>query len=242
MGVLLLCVSLVPASQAKDQDMVIRFGGMYAMGTGSYESTTIDEVPNFFNLGTLTADATQGYGAFIGCGWKPTDLVELDFGLSWFTMDFDVKDTETVLVLDDAGNVIDGGVGSAKTSADTTILPLTVGVNFHVVRGKKVDFYLGPVIGYAFLYSVDADPTSILLEGPFWQFQTDIGGELDVKDAFTYGALLGVDVPFGQGKWALSVRLEYLRLKAEAEETFPGEPNDINIDPVAVQIGAAYRF
>ncbi len=46
------------------------------------------------------------------------------------------------------------------------------------------------------------------------------------------GAALGLDVPIGKGKWAFSTGLRYIKTQAE----------EVDIDPVIVTIGFAYRF
>ncbi len=117
----------------------------------------------------------------------------------------------------------DIGSDWAEGNADADLLSVVIGPNFHLTPGKKVDLYIGPFIGFADLGDVSFN---VLGETQRRDFDTDT----------VIGAQLGLDVPFGAGDWAAHFGARYMDLSAEVNGV------DIDIDPLGVEVGLAYKF
>jgi outer membrane protein W len=63
-----------------------------------------------------------------------------------------------------------------------------------------------------------------------------------MKNDFGYGAVVGIDVPLGSGKWTFSSSVRYIKTADETETTDPELYLDIDVDPVIVQIGTGVTF
>jgi len=63
-----------------------------------------------------------------------------------------------------------------------------------------------------------------------------------MKNDFAYGAVAGIDVPFGSGKWRLSSVIRYIKTAAETEATDLATYMDIDVDPLIVQVGIGAEF
>lgn len=106
---------------------------------------------------------------------------------------------------------------------DVSLMAVTANVNFHLLRDKTYDLYVGPTIGFAFWGDLKTD---IFPEN----FPTD--------DDFIVGGKLGVDIPLGEGKWGFSGSLSYLLSDIALE----GGSEDIGLDPIMIQAGLVYSF
>lgn len=114
-------------------------------------------------------------------------------------------------------------MGLTLTVADATMTPLTVGVNFHVVSNENLDFYLGPFAAYVMYGDLKSKIPGI--------------GDASIDDDFGFGAVLGIDVPFGSKGWMFSSALKYLQTSAE-----PEGDEALDIDPLVIQLGVGYKF
>jgi outer membrane protein W len=100
------------------------------------------------------------------------------------------------------------------------LLAVTFGPNFHLTPDRRVDFYIGPFVGFA---SID-EPSFTALGETF---------EPDVDSEFIWGAQLGLDIPFQpDGPWAFHLGIRYMGLSA----------GDLDLDPLVGTAGVAYRF
>jgi len=114
---------------------------------------------------------------------------------------------------------------SAKAATAETvalgIVPVSFGLPIHLPTGDRLDLFVAPALSIVSYRDVRATV------GPF-----STGTSVNVDSDLGFGAALGLDVPFGKGKWAFSSGLRYI--KTASDET--------DIDPVIVTIGFAYRF
>ncbi len=117
----------------------------------------------------------------------------------------------------------DIGSDWAEDDDDASLLAFVIGPNFHLTPGKKVDFYVGPFIGFADLGNVGF---RVLGENQRREFDTDT----------VIGAQLGLDVPFGAGDWGVHFGARYMDLSADVNGV------EIDIDPLTVGVGLAYKF
>lgn len=157
----------------------------------------------------LKLDDGEGFGA--GIEYHFNDRV----GLEASVLSADVE-TEFVLDLDNDWE---------SDEADVSMLAFLVGPNFHLTPGKRVDFYVGLFAGLVDL----GDATYRALgETHRRSFDADT----------TFGAQLGLDIPFGSKGWAVHLGARYMDLTVESAEASP----EIAADPLTAEIGFAYRF
>lgn len=112
-------------------------------------------------------------------------------------------------------------------AGDITQTPLLFSGNFHLTEGKPVDFYVGPTLGYNFWGDVKPNDG-----GP--NFKTD--GE------FVYGVNAGIDVPFKGSKWAFTAGLRYLQSGPKVDFGGVVGKQSVDVNPLAVRAGVAYRY
>ena len=108
-------------------------------------------------------------------------------------------------------------------NGELRMTPLVVGANFHVLRTDKVDLYVGPQLAYV-LYG---------------ETEFDTAPDIKNKNDLTFAAILGVDVPLGDGKWMFAAAAQFILTEAE-QDTSGGR--SLDMDPVALEIGFGVRF
>ena len=89
---------------------------------------------------------------------------------------------------------------------------LTAGLNFHLTPNRRVDLFLGPLVGFV-----------------------GYGGDFD--DDLAWGVNLGVDVPL-PWRWYFTGGARYLKSSAEA----PASGLDLEVDPIILSAGLSIRF
>lgn len=174
-----------------------------------YVSPTGDET--IFDT-KVEADSALGFG--LAYEYRFTDLYGLEGQLTYSSHDVQI-----------------GG----ETAGDTSVMPLTLALNFHLSKNDKVDFYVGPVIGYVFYDDLSLDD--------------DWGGEdVKLKNGFAWGVQAGIDVPFNEN-WAFTAGLTYLQTTAETDEewgpaTAVESDRDLELDvnPWVLRAGIALKF
>ncbi len=119
----------------------------------------------------------------------------------------------------------DIGVDWAADDDDVDMLAFLIGPNFHLTPDKKADFYIGPFVGIA-----DLSSASYQVLG-----ETQ-NRSLDADTVF--GVQLGLDIPFGDGGWAVHLGARYFDMTVETDEEGP----EIAADPLGVEVGFSYSF
>lgn len=196
-----LLMLLVPSLVwAEAGDHKIRANLQYVMPMGSADLGIFDELID------VEADSAIGFG--FGYEYMATDLIGIDANISYSCHDIDF----TLLA-------------HTETIADTSMMPLTVGVNFHLLRNDKMNFYLGPFLGYVVYDDYNYKHS---------------GESVPLENDFTFGAVLGIDAPIGQKGWMFSSALKFLQ--TEADYDHPDYVGDLDINPFIIQIGLGYRF
>ncbi len=148
-----------------------------------------------------------------------TDRMGLEFGVMF-------ADLEARLMRD-----IDEAWETAE--ADIDVMPITLGLNFHLTPSKRFDLFIGPMVAL-----VQLDDVSLRVLGDTVRGQSE--------DEFTWGARLGIDVPFsstGDG-WGLTAGVGYLDLSADFGDEGDNEDDEVEfaIDPLIFNLGLSYRF
>ena len=210
----------------------IRFGLQYVSPTGDLKVTDTGTETIVDPPGELVFDyedkleADSAIGLFFGYEYMFTDMIGLDFGLGYSKHDVDDTFCYTETFTPEVGEpeIIDES--GKETIGDVSMMPLTVGVNFHMSKSDKVDFYAGPFIGYVMYGDLSAKEADM--------------EDIKLKSDFGYGVTFGLDVPFGGKGWMFSTALKYLSTKAEIDEEGVDEALDVN--PWILQIGVGYTF
>lgn len=113
------------------------------------------------------------------------------------------------------GDDIDGGI---------SVNPFTVGLNFHPIRNRNVDWSVGLLLGRVRYgdFTVQGD-----------DFATTI------NDDSTYGIQTSVDLsPSSWKHWAFNIGVKYLKSSAE----FKGSPGEFDVDPLIWRVLLGYRW
>jgi outer membrane protein W len=106
-------------------------------------------------------------------------------------------------------------------SFEMSVVPLTFGLPIHFDTGERVDLFIAPTLSIVHYTDIRSSVDWFGMEST-----------VSVDNDLGIGAALGLDVPFGKGKWAFSTGLRYI--KTQAEKT--------DVDPLIVTVGLAYRF
>jgi len=173
----------------------VQFGFAYSSPTGDYVDG--DE--------TTELDSASGFQASFE--YMVTERIGVEPAIGFFSHDVKVRETGF----------------PDLTVGDTSLFALTANVNYHLLRDKKVDLFVGPTIGYAFWGDLKSDV-----------FQENFPAD----DEFVYGVNLGIDVPFGQGAWGFAGSIGYL----VSDLALQGAGADIGVDPFQLKAGVSYRF
>lgn len=111
------------------------------------------------------------------------------------------------------------------TVAGIALTPLTVGVNWHIIRNTSIDWAVGVLAGS-------------IVYGDF-EFE-DGSSDIKSKTTSTYGVQSSVDIGVAKGgRWAVNVGLKYL--KADLEPDLPGA-QEIDVDPLMYRVMGVFRF
>lgn len=103
---------------------------------------------------------------------------------------------------------------------------LFAGPVFHLTPNSRVDLFVSPFVAYT-----DPGDVSFSVLGT--------NETLDFDTEFSFGAQLGLDIPFGAaGNWGLHAGVTYQELDLESDR--PGV--DFAADPLAAGIGLFFRF
>lgn len=229
-SVLLLGAALVllfAAAGTASQGRILRFAGASMNPTGDLPVEGSETIP----LGDRTtlvetwrgsAEAKSAFGFCLDFEERFNDLLGLGVTLMYAEPEVGLAVTATTQLIDDAtGAVLSESTGSVARRGSGEMTPLLVGPNFHFGPNDNVDLYAGPFLGYVFYGDITIEDDRAVIE-----------------DDLAYGAVMGVDVPFGKGSLAFSASARYMVTKAEAKEGGDG----IDIDPLTLLVGLGYRF
>ena len=126
-------------------------------------------------------------------------------------------------------SAFDGTVNSAGDTASGIIIsPLTIGLNFHVIRTRTVDWSFGAVGGVMFFHDFD-----------FNEFDDTMTLKVKSGSSGTYGIQTSLDVGFaGEGRWGMNFGIKYLDADLESQSL----PDTVAVDPVIVRVMGLFRW
>jgi len=160
-----------------------------------------------------TVEADSAWGGSLGWEFRCGQWVGIDLNAIYAKHDIDVV-----------------GFG---TIGQTAFVPLTLGLNVHVLPDRSpVDLFVGPLIGYA-LY----DDISTRVDG--YTLKTDVDSN------FIYGLNLGIEVPAPKHGWAFFAAVKYLVTEYDAKvtiDTVSAGSLGVDVNPWIGQVGLAYRY
>jgi hypothetical protein len=178
---------LASPAAAEKGDNAVRGGVQYVFPSGEL----FNALDNAFD-----AEIMSAVGVGVEYERYLTDIVGIDVGYAWSK--HDVK-------------------WNGEKIGDFTLTGVPVAVNFHVVRKERVDFYLGPVVGW-------------------YRGEYDSG---DARDHAGFGGTLGIDLLFGKGgkpSVGFSAAAKFMSLK------FEDDGDELELNPWALQAGVVIRF
>lgn len=164
--------------------------------------------------GQVSAGGNAELGVALAVEYQWSELIGIEVGIA-YAKSPDVDDTVN-------GNNDEIGEGPG-------FLPLSTGVNFHLVSSENIDFYVGPRIAYVM----------------FGDFELDIDGqntEFEVDDELAWGATMGLNYRFGDSRWSLLAEATYLDVDMTISEEGVENPTTSSFDPLMVNLGLSYRF
>jgi outer membrane protein W len=218
---------LAAPAHAAAGDSIWRFGALWVSPDGEFSLDDETTDPNLFILSEGEAD--DAFGLSIAYEYMVVDQIGIEFNAMWTEFDFDA--TQFALTAPGGEDEIEDFDG------DFSMMPLTLGVNFHFGEVSEPHLYLGPVVGWAFYGDVD------------WNDDDNNIGDVtvpgldatDVDDDFIYGGVVGFDWPIGGGNWTFNARGRYLVSQAEEDAEDP-DTFDVDIDPWMIEVGFGYRW
>ncbi len=167
----------------------------------------------------------SGGGLGVSAEYLFGDRVGVEVGLTAAEIDTDFRVEQALLW---------GGQAlyeeSAVADEDIDLTAVTVGLNFHLTPDKPIDFYLGPLAGWA-----EIDGSFPLRFQPQDDLTQDRTLERSSNESF-FGAQLGLDIPFGKkSRWAFHLGAMYIDLTSD------GPGGEVEIGPVVAKGGLAFR-
>lgn len=198
--VLAALAALASASPAQAQDSKFKI-----FGAAAYVSPLSSDDVTFGSV-TDSLEASNQTGYDFGFEWRMSPL----FGLE-------------VDYVDAKQDVDFGGT----TIGEANLQPLSATLNFHLIHGKVVDFYLGPTFSYVNWGDIDFNADGETLTG-------DSGVPTDKESA--YGASVGIDIGIGT-HFAIIGGVRYLKL-----DLTPENGEGLAVDPLISRVGVAIRF
>ena len=164
---------------------------------------------------TFPYQSSSGVGAAFGLEYRASRWVGIDFGIISASPDF------TVIVGSEPESI------SAKT--DIRVTPIYAALNIHLIPDGRFDLYIGPLLAYVTYDSF------VIEAGP---------GEREgfsAEEDFGVGAVLGLDIGLGRGRWSLVTAIRYLDTTLEAQPA-AGDVGKTDFDPTIFSVGFGYRF
>ncbi len=235
------CIALLGCSAAMGQDSKnrVRFGVYFASPQGD---ETFSEVDSFFNpisgryervTTSATLEADDATGGYVGYERMLGSLIGIDFNIMSANHDVNVSGTALFEEFDNQEftppPVSSMGVTVSNVKlGDLSVTPITVGINFHFLKG--LDLYAGVFLSY----NVVGDLT---ISNPF--DPTDPGVDISFDASTGGGVNVGLDIPLGK-RWAINVVGRYNQFAIEESDCV--DCVDVDVDPLVLNAGATVKF
>lgn len=209
-------------------DTTLRFGGALVHPTQDLtifesESIALGDGTTLTASAQMTIQADDGPAFCVEFEHRLNQRLGVDVVLMRSETDLEMNAEGSLRITDDAsGVVLLDEVVRESASEPGRMTPLLVGPNFHFLPNRKFDLYAGPFVGYVLYDTVRVD-----------------GENVGIENDFAYGAVAGVDVPFGSGNLAFNASARYMIADAEPKVE---DPQALEMDSTILQFGLSYRF
>ena len=156
-------------------------------------------------VGGVSSSVDVGGGLGVGGEYRMSNRLGLELSTLWAGLDIES----------------DVSVGGVNQNLQFGMVPLTLGLTIHLnPRGRPVIF-IAPTLSYVSYYQIETNIG--------W---TNVSATENISSDMAPGATLGLDIPIGKGKWAVSTGLRYMNTDAD----------DTSVDPLIVTLGFGVRF
>lgn len=153
--------------------------------------------------------------------------IALDFeyrASRWLGIDFGVISASPGFTI-----TADAGPANISAKSDIRVTPIYAALNVHLIPDGRFDLYIGPLLTY-----VSYDSFVLVVEP---EEREGFSSEED----FGVGAVLGLDIGLGSGRWSLVTAIRYLDTTLEAKPAY-GDIGKTDLDPTIFSVGFGYRF
>jgi outer membrane protein W len=157
----------------------------------------------------------SGVGVALDLEYRASRRLGIDFGVISASPDFTVA--------------VDAEPLSVSASSDIRITPIYAALNIHLTPEGRFDLYIGPLLAYVTYNRFE------LVAGP--ELREGFSAEEDMG----FGAVLGLDIGLGSGRWSLATAVRYLGTTLEASPS-DGGVGKTDINPTIFSVGFGYRF
>ncbi len=216
---------------AAEHDNIIRGGIVWISPTGDLTTNgffvePVDDETRVEFQGDLILEPDDAFGAAVSYERRLTDLVGVEVGFFGAKHDVSGRLVGVLQLIRNVDNVVldEVPLDESDTIGDVMVTPWTAGVNFHLTPASRADLYLGGYLAYVFYGDLDIE-----------------GEKIPMDDEFTFGVVVGVDVPFRDSRWGFNASGRYLRTEAQPSESGP-DSMALGVDPYILQAGIAFRF
>ncbi len=164
---------------------------------------------------SFSYQSNSGVGIALDFEYRASRRLGIDFGVISASPGFTVTaDAEPVSV-------------SAKS--DIRVTPIYAALNIHLIPEGRFDLYIGPLVAYVTYDRFE------LVAGP------EMREGFSAEEGFGYGAVLGLDIGLGSGRWSIVTAIRYLKSTLEASPD-DGDVGKTDLNPTIFSIGFGYRF
>jgi outer membrane protein W len=164
---------------------------------------------------TFSYQSGSGVGLALDFEYRASRRLGIDFGVISASPGFTVA--------------VDAEPLSFSASSDIRITPIYTALNIHLTPDSRFDLYIGPLLAY-----VTYDRFELVAE-------PDLREGFSAEEGFGYGAVLGLDIRLGSGRWSLATAVRYLDTTLEASPS-DGGVGKTDINPTIFSVGFGYRF
>lgn len=211
------------ASPALAADSPWQIRGFVAWFDPDVDETIVNEDGESIRVG---ADDDIGFG--LSAEYRYSPRLGFEFGVLQAS-------PETTVTLEDSE------LGLSLTARDDpSIRPLTAGVNWYLTPQSNLDLYVGAFLAYVLYDDLTFDLNAeIPVNGEV--IVVSERARVDVDNDFSYGAVLGLDIPIGTLGWALAASVRYIETDLDSTDD-DGDQETLAVDPLIVTLGVRYSF
>ena len=161
-------------------------------------------------------EGKNGYGFAIDFEYRAARRLGIDFGVISASPGIDVT--------------VEDEFASVSAEADIRLTPIYAAANIYLTPEGRFNLYIGPILAYVIYesFELNAGP------GQSEWFSTE--------DGFGYGAVLGLDIEVGSGKWFLNTAIRYLDTTLEAAPRDDDGVGKADLNPTIFSFGFGVRF